>query len=181
MASSNVPTAGDGEPSVAPLPFDSEAAPFVAQLCVPRPSANQVIVWFALTVVLIGVNLVMSALETKATEHLQIPRGSYRPARPLNSERVPYGHTAITQPLRGKGDLPHPFPRVAAARRPWATLRTPFGIVLLRHANRRPARSRAFPPQAVLGPCFSTGGRSLSFFHAVTPVYGRPAAFSRPS
>jgi hypothetical protein len=76
MASSNVPTAGDGEPSVAPLPFDSEAAPFVTQLCVPRPSANQVIVWFALTVVLMGVNLVMSALETKATEHLQIPRGS---------------------------------------------------------------------------------------------------------
>jgi hypothetical protein len=76
MANSNVPTAGEGEPLVSPLPLDSEAVAFAGQLCVPRPTANQVIVWFALTVVLIGITLVMSALETKATEHLHFPPGS---------------------------------------------------------------------------------------------------------
>ena len=38
------------------------------------------------------------------------------------------------------------------------------------------ARLRAFAPQAVFGPCFSTGSRS-SRFNVVTPVYGRPARF----
>jgi hypothetical protein len=42
-------------------------------------------------------------------------------------------------------------------------------------ADARYARLRAFPPQAVLGPCFSTGWRSAFVFHNVTPVYGRPA------
>ena len=37
------------------------------------------------------------------------------------------------------------------------------------------ARLRAFPPQAVLGPCFSTGWRWSFMFRVVTPVYGRPA------
>jgi hypothetical protein len=35
------------------------------------------------------------------------------------------------------------------------------------------ARLRAFPPQAVLGPCFSTGS-PMVFQLRVTPVYGRP-------
>jgi hypothetical protein len=42
-------------------------------------------------------------------------------------------------------------------------------------ADDRYARSRAFPPQAVLGPCFSTGWRSSVVYRIVTPVHGRPA------
>ena len=37
------------------------------------------------------------------------------------------------------------------------------------------ARSRAFPPKAVIGPCFSTGSRYAIVFVSVTPVHGRPA------
>jgi hypothetical protein len=75
--------------------------------------------------------------------------------------------------------------RVATApsQRDGMTLPRRLGIIPFRSlwmasrelANACHARSRAFPPQAVLGPCFSTGRRSPFPFPVVTPVHGRPA------
>ena len=78
------------------------------------------------------------------------------------------------------------FPWVAAARQPRAVFRKPVGLNRIGNPNglncngnrnldasRSHARLRAFPPRAVLGPCFSTGLRSFPI-PVVTPVYGRP-------
>jgi hypothetical protein len=72
MSDADFPTAGESEASVSPL--DSELASFAGQLHVPKPSADQAIVWLALTVVLIALQLVMSAVERGVPKHF--PPGS---------------------------------------------------------------------------------------------------------
>jgi len=74
MADTDVPTTGSSEPPVPPPPLDSELTSHAGQLYVSKLTANQVVVWLALTVVIIALSLVMSAIETKGIKDL--PHGS---------------------------------------------------------------------------------------------------------
>ena len=56
MTTPDVSTPGEREPSVPPPSLDSEFTSFAGQLYVPKLSINQVIVWLALVVVLIGLD-----------------------------------------------------------------------------------------------------------------------------
>ncbi len=66
----NIHTPGEQEPSVLSRSRNSESMPFAGQLCVPRPSINQVIVWLVLAAVLIVLDRGMSAIEVSQYKRL---------------------------------------------------------------------------------------------------------------